>query len=70
MKVILTRSKPLSEQISTFLSSICHATVGGFWQNTKGHSESRHNSVGQENILLKKAQNIKERGRKEQLSKA
>lgn len=70
MKVILTRSKPLSEQISTFLSSICHATIGGLWQNTKGHNESRHNSVGQENILRKKTQDRKERGRKEQLSEA
>lgn len=59
MKVILTRSKPLSERLSTFLSAICHAIVGGLWQNTKGHNASRHNSARQEKYNMKKAWNRK-----------
>lgn len=54
MKVILTRSKPLSERISAFLSAICHAVVGGLWKNTKGHNVCRHNSARGEKYIMKK----------------
>lgn len=53
MKVILTRSKPLSERISASLSAICHAIVGGLWQNKKGHDASRHNSTRGEKYIIK-----------------
>ena len=51
MKVILTRSKPLSGRISASLSAICHAIVGGLWQNKKGHDASRHNSARGEKYI-------------------
>lgn len=62
MKVILTRSKPLSERISAFLSAICHSIVGGLWQNTKGHSASRHNSATGEKYIMKKEGKEKGKG--------
>lgn len=54
MKVILTRSKPLSGRISALLSAICHAFVGGLRQNKKGHDASRHNSARGEKYIKKK----------------
>lgn len=55
MKVILTRSKPLSGRISASLSAICHAVVGGLQQNTKGQDASRHNSAREEKYIMKQA---------------
>lgn len=64
MKVILTRSKPLSERISASLSAICHAIVGGLWKNIKGHKACRHNSARGEKCIMKKACERRGKGKK------
>lgn len=54
------------ENIYFPISAICHAIVGGLWQNKKGHDASRHNSARGEKYIMKKAwkRRVKEKRRR------